>query len=46
MIVLSWNCRGLGHPQAVPVIRELVRAHRPGVMFLYETLAHANKVGK
>lgn len=44
MIVLSWNCRGLGHTRAVPNIRELVRAHRPSAIFLYETLTHANKI--
>ncbi|XP_073049453.1 uncharacterized protein [Primulina eburnea] len=44
MIILSWNCRGLGHTRAVPNLRELVRAHRPAVIFLYETLAHSQKI--
>lgn len=37
MIVLSWNCRGLGYPQSVPALRELVKAHKPDVVFLFET---------
>ncbi|XP_073057173.1 uncharacterized protein [Primulina eburnea] len=44
MIILSWNCRGLGHTRAVPNLRELVRAHRPTVIFLYETLTHSQKI--
>lgn len=44
MIALSWNCQGLGHPQAIPTIKELVQAHRPLVIFLFKTLAHENKV--
>lgn len=44
MIVLSWNCRGLGQPLAIPTLCELVRVHRPRVIFLFETLAHKNRV--
>ncbi|XVF80912.1 hypothetical protein PTKIN_Ptkin15bG0113100 [Pterospermum kingtungense] len=44
MIVLSWNCRGLGQPQTVNVICELVRTHKVSVVLLFETLAHSNKV--
>ncbi|XP_073025109.1 uncharacterized protein [Primulina eburnea] len=44
MIVLSWNCRGLGHPRAIPSVFELVRAHKPDAIFLFETLAQTNKV--
>lgn len=44
MIILSWNCRGMGHPSAVPSLRDLVRSHKPDVMFLCETLCHANKI--
>lgn len=43
MIGLSWNCRGLGHPCAVPILCELVRTHRPDV-FLFDTLTHSNKI--
>ncbi|XP_073019349.1 uncharacterized protein [Primulina eburnea] len=44
MIVLSWNCRGLGNPRAVPVLRELIRTHTPDLIFLFETLVQAQKL--
>ncbi|XP_073278702.1 uncharacterized protein [Primulina huaijiensis] len=44
MIILSWNCRGLGHTRAVPNFRELVRTHMPTLVFLSETLVLSNKV--
>lgn len=44
MIILSWNCWGLGHPSAVLSVRNLVRSHKLDVVFLCETLCHANKV--
>ena len=36
MIVLSWNCRGLGNPCAVTVLSHLVREKAPDVLFLKE----------
>jgi len=44
MIVLSWNCRGLGQPRAIPNLCGLARSHRPGVIFLSETLSHVRKI--
>lgn len=44
MIILSWNCRGLGHPVAIPYLCELVKAHRPDILFLCETLSYSVKV--
>lgn len=44
MIILSWNCRGLGHPTAIPYLCELVKARRPDVLFLCETLSHFVKI--
>lgn len=44
MLILSWNCWGLGHPSAVPTLKYLVWDHKPDMIFLFETLAHANKV--
>jgi exonuclease III len=41
MIILSWNCRGLTKPGAVPNLRNLVRGHHPDVLFLFETLSNA-----
>lgn len=43
MIVLSWNCRGLGIFRAVLVLRDLVRVSK-SVIFLSETIVHAVKV--
>ncbi|XVF67744.1 hypothetical protein PTKIN_Ptkin10aG0146700 [Pterospermum kingtungense] len=44
MIILSWNCRGLGQPQVVWVLSELIRVHRPDMVLLFETLVHINKL--
>lgn len=44
MIILSWNCRGLGHPAAVPFLCGLVNARRPDVIFLSETLSHSTRI--
>ncbi|GJZ34868.1 reverse transcriptase [Tanacetum coccineum] len=37
MLVLSWNCQGVGRPLKVLNLQELCRAHRPNVVFLMET---------
>jgi len=37
MIVLSWNCRGLGNPRAVRSLCFLVKEKRPDLVFLMET---------
>lgn len=44
MIGVSWNCRGLGNPRAVLVLKDLVRSRRPDFIFLIETLVHSNKM--
>lgn len=44
MIILSWNCRGLGNPAIVPVLSELVKARRPDIVFLSETLAVNSRI--
>ena len=36
MIVLSWNCRGLGNRRAVQVLADLVRKQGPKILFLME----------
>lgn len=43
MIVLSWNCRGLGNLSAIPSLKDLTRSHKPDVIFLCETLVHGKK---
>jgi len=42
MSILNWNCRGLGNPSALPTIRDMARKYRVEVIFLCETLVHAN----
>ena len=37
MNILSWNCQGLGNPQAVNVLSHLVRVKAPKVLFLMKT---------
>ncbi|MCI09107.1 endonuclease/exonuclease/phosphatase family protein, partial [Trifolium medium] len=44
MIVLSWNCRGLSHPNAIPNLRGLAHGYKPDVMFLSETLSHSRSL--
>ncbi|CAN1761392.1 Transposon TX1 uncharacterized 149 kDa protein [Linum perenne] len=44
MIIMAWNCRGLGQPRAVGVLSELIRAQRPDVVFLSETLISNGKL--
>ena len=37
MIALGWNCRGLGNPRSVRVLRELVQRWKPNIVILSET---------
>ena len=37
MNILCWNCRGLGNPQTVQELRDLIQAQDPLVVFLAET---------
>lgn len=37
MIGVGWNCRGLGNPQAVRALKELIEEEDPGIIFLSET---------
>ena len=37
MIVICWNCWGLGNCRAVEVLTELVRQKVPKILFLMET---------
>lgn len=36
MIFFIWNCRGLSRATAIRSLRELIRSHRPDVVFLSE----------
>lgn len=44
MNVLSWNCRGLGNPCAIPNLKFLIRRYKSDVLFLYETISYSNKI--
>lgn len=44
MILVSWNCRGLGHPAAIPFLCELVKACKPNKIFLHETISRTCKI--
>ncbi|XP_058758104.1 uncharacterized protein LOC131631328 [Vicia villosa] len=44
MIVLSWNCWGLGNPSVVPNLKYLIRRYKPDVLFMFETISYSNKV--
>lgn len=44
MIILSWNCRGLGNLRAVPSFRDLVRTNKLDVLFLSETLVGLSRI--
>ena len=44
MSCLSWNCRGLGNSRAVRSLCDLVKSHRPRILFLMETLVHEMKI--
>ncbi len=41
---MSWNCWGLGNPSVVPTLRDLARKYHLDVLFLFETLFHANRI--
>lgn len=44
MSCLSWNCRGLANPRAIRLLSDLVRDHRPSMLFLIETICDIEKV--
>ncbi|KAK2415162.1 hypothetical protein QL285_037669 [Trifolium repens] len=39
MKILSWNCRVLSIPSAIPNLRNIVQGHKPYILFLLETLS-------
>jgi ribonuclease HI len=44
MILLSWNCRGLGNPRAVRDLCQMAKEKRPEVVFLMETRCRNTKI--
>lgn len=43
MSCLSWNCRDIGSPRTVRVLKDLLHNHRPSFVFLIKT-SFANKL--
>ncbi|XP_074341816.1 uncharacterized protein LOC141679207 [Apium graveolens] len=39
MNIISWNCRGLGNARTVRALADLIKSHKPNILFLIETLA-------
>ena len=44
MSILVWNCRGLGNPRTVKVLRNLTKEKYPNLVFLVETKCRRNKM--
>ncbi|KAG6683712.1 hypothetical protein I3842_12G027600 [Carya illinoinensis] len=44
MIILSWNCRGLGNPRTVRELHLLVKEKGPRIVFLSETKCRRDRV--
>jgi hypothetical protein len=44
MSLISWNCRGLGSPNAIPDLKCLVRHFNLDFLFISETLSRRNKI--
>jgi exonuclease III len=46
MKILSWNCRGLSTPSAIPNLRSIAQGNQPDILFLSETLSKAHTMEK
>ena len=44
MILLAWNCRGLGKSLTVRTLKEMSASHKPDILFSSETLVEGNKI--
>ena len=44
MSCISWNCRGLGNPEAVRELRNIVKQELPLLLFVMETKISAKRV--
>ena len=42
--IISWNCRGLGNPQSVRALHDLVRCWNPKIVFLMDTKSKKNRM--
>ncbi|XP_074326978.1 uncharacterized protein LOC141664920 [Apium graveolens] len=46
MNILSWNCRWLGNARVVRVLGDLIKSHKPSILFLIEILSKGDGVKK
>ena len=46
MILLSWNCRGMGNLCAVRILGDLIKSHKPSLLFLSETLVTGESIAE
>ena len=44
MSSLSWNCRGLGNPRAIQILKDIVQLKKLRIIFLIETLSKLDKI--
>ncbi|XP_042969117.1 uncharacterized protein LOC122301806 [Carya illinoinensis] len=44
MSLLTWNCRGLGNPRSVRILRNLTKEKNPFLVFLMETKSRKQKL--
>ncbi|XP_074346861.1 uncharacterized protein LOC141685668 [Apium graveolens] len=44
MNAISWNCRGLGNPRAIRALWNMVKSHKPNILFLMETLSYKERI--
>lgn len=42
--MISWNCQGLGSSLTIQTLKELIREHKPTIIFLMETKNSKNKL--
>lgn len=46
MNFLSWNCQGLGSDLTIRSLKEIIKKHRPSIVFLMETKQKHNRLTK
>jgi hypothetical protein len=44
MSLISWNCRGLGNPQTVRDLSQMVKEKKPCFLFLMETISNKRRM--
>lgn len=44
MKILSWNCRGLSNPRAIPNLRKLAHQYHHAIVFLLKMLSKTRKL--